>query len=311
VNILVPGGCGYIGSYLVPFLLADGHEVIVVDPQWFGNTGVPDNPRAKLYRSAVEVEWSKIDAVIFLASLSSNTACENNPELEDQTNRVLPLEYLKKAKAHGVERFIFASSVAAYGTSDKYMTEDMDLRPSTVYGTGKEYAEALMIAYSTDIATVRVRSASVCGASPNVRFDVTLNKMVHDAVNLGVINVNGGNQYRCHVSIKDLCDFYRLLLNAPVEKIAGHAFNVVKENQTVMESAKLVSEITRAKIETLPSSDNRSYKVDASKARDVLGFTAKHNLLVTLNDLKIRVEAGYWPYSMKDPSYQRLTSARW
>jgi nucleoside-diphosphate-sugar epimerase len=222
------------------------------------------------------------------------------------------LEYLKRAKAHGVKRFIYASSVAVYGTSDKYMTEDMDLRPSTIYGTGKEYAEALVFAYNTsDFATVRVRAASVCGQSPNVRFDITLNKMVHDAVHLGVIKVNGGNQYRCHVSIRDLCDFYRLLLTAPIEKISGQAFNVVKENQTVMESAKMVSYLTGAKIETFPSSDNRSYKVDGSKAMDVLGFTAKQDLLVPLSDLKVRIEAGYWPYSMVDPSYLRLISARW
>ena len=118
MRVIVTGGCGYIGSMLVPLLLADGHEIHVIDPQWFGNGYLPDNPNLKMV-------WplKGADAMIHLGGLTNNDACEADPALDITANRTATDEYLKQAQQFGVKRFIYASSVAAYGTSDKFMSK--------------------------------------------------------------------------------------------------------------------------------------------------------------------------------------------
>ena len=152
--------------------------------------------------------------------------------------------------------------------------------------------------------TIIVRSASVCGYSPNMRFDTTVNMMTNHAIRKGEITVNGGRQKRSHVHIKDICDFYKLLLKAPKEKI-GQAFNVVLENKAVAETANTVAEVMGCIIVKKPHSDDRSYTVDGTKAREILGFTPKHSVWQAVRDMVVKLKAGYWPDSLTNPIYQR------
>jgi nucleoside-diphosphate-sugar epimerase len=221
--------------------------------------------------------------------------CELNPVLDHEINRIS----IRDMKRFIRGRFIYASSVAAYGSSDKPVTEDTPLAPTTLYGASKAYCESVLP------EAIHVRSASVCGYSLNQRFDLTINQMTHDAVRKGVITVNGGEQVRSHIHIKDLCDFYCMLLTAPIEKVRGQAFNVVAANMPVIDSAKLVQEVTGAIIDQKPRSDNRSYMVSGAKAEAVLGWKPKHPLKHAINDMKIRLEDGYWKDS-DHPRYRRM-----
>jgi nucleoside-diphosphate-sugar epimerase len=309
----VPGGCGYIGAMLVPFLLADGHEVTVYDTQWFGHGYLPDNPTLRLIRGDVrDIRCIRDvclgqDAVIWLASLSNNAMCEREPLLHDAVNRDAVQIALFAARIAGVKRFIYASSVAAYGSSNEDARENHGLKPSTLYGHAKDFCEKWTLARHADEFTCTVtRSASVCGYSPHQRLDLTVNMMVHDAMRRGVIKVNGGQQKRCHIHIRDICRAYQMLLEAPKGKIAGQVFNFVAENQSVLETAKLVSEETGAKIEIGPATDDRSYTVDGTKAREVLGFTPRLTVRDAIWDLKARFDSGMWKDSETNHVYQNM-----
>jgi nucleoside-diphosphate-sugar epimerase len=298
---------------LVPWLLADGHEVTVYDRQWFGHGYLPDNPTLKVIKADVrntrDIRDACVgqDAVIYLASLSNNAMCEREPKLHDAVNCDAVPAALFAARIAGVKRFIYASSVAAYGSTEEPAFESQPLDPTTPYGCGKASSEGwTWLNNSDDFTTAVTRSASVCGYSPHQRLDLTVNMMVHDAMRKGVIRVNGGQQKRCHIHIHDICRAYRMLLDAPKEKIAGQAFNFVAENAAVLDTAKLVAEETGAKLEIGPATDDRSYTVDGTKAREVLGFIPLRTVRQAVRDLQARFDSGYWTDSLTNPVYQNM-----
>ena len=298
---------------LVPWLLADGHEVTVLDTMWFGSGHLPDNGRLRVIKgdvrntSTIEGEMRGQQALLWLASLSNNDMCERYPTSAFIVNHLAPRTWLYAAKDAGVTRFIYASSVAAYGSTSADANEETYMAPTTPYARAKAHCENLVYEANADdfICTI-TRMASVCGYSVHQRLDLTVNKMVHEACRKGVIKVNGGKQKRSHIHIQDACRAYRLLLEAPKEKIAGQAFNFVAENQTVLETAKIVAEETGARIEIGPATDDRSYTVDGTKAREVLGFTPKRTVRAAVIDLKARFLCGMWPDSLTNPVYQNM-----
>jgi nucleoside-diphosphate-sugar epimerase len=293
VRVLVTGACGYIGSMLVPSLLADGHKVTAVDTEWFGEGHMPDNDnlRFKQYdlRDAFVVEdIRKSDVIIHLASISNNAMAELNPVLDHEINRKNVRELSKYCFD---KRFIYASSVAAYGSNIAEATQATPLRPETLYGASKTYAEGVVRSLPNSMT---VRLASVVGASMNMRFDTTINKMTHDAIRKGAIRVNGGQQKRCHVHIKDVLEFFTSMVDSKEVGIR----NLVGTNMTVMESAEMISRETGANLELSESADNRSYAVAPQPEM--------RSIKSAVHDMKIRLETGYWKDSQTNPSYQRM-----
>ena len=312
MNVLVPGGASYIGAYLVPFLLADGHKVTVYDTFAFGESWLPkDNDNLDLVKADVrdQAAWKAVckkkHAIIYLASISRESMCQKYEPLAHEVNVECVGPDIQIAKDEGVRKFIYASSVAIYGSSDKPANERHPIRPTSIYGKHKaECEELLWKADSKDFACIATRSASVCGYSPRMRLDLTINRMVHDAYRKGVITVEGGDQIRSHVHMLDICDFYRLLLHD--NRANGHAFNIVCENQTVRYSAEMVSSIIDAEVRITERVDNRSYSIDGHKAYALLDFSPKRSIEQAVYDLKARFDAGLWNDSMTNPIYQNI-----
>lgn len=316
MNILVPGGCGYIGAMLCPHLLADKNVITAYDTQWLGSGYLPEENKnmhvikadirdIAAFRKACEGQ----DAVVYLAGLTNNDFCEQEPKLAAAVNRTAVPEVLAAAQAAGVKRFVMASSVAAYGDSEKDATEESPLVPTTPYGKAKKFCEQWALACNTkDFSVTVTRSASVCGSSPRMRFDLTVNKMVHDAVRNGVIVVNGGQQKRSHISIYDICMAYREILKSDPAHIGGEAFNFVAENQTVEETALLVAMATGAAIDMRPPTDSRSYTVSGEKARRALGFEPKKTIKETIEYMASLLQTKMWKDSKTNPIYQNVPS---
>ena len=237
-SILVTGGCGYIGSRLIPKLLADGHKVKVVDTQWFGNGYLPtDNENLKIIKGDVRDTLIEGDVVIWLSSVSNNAMYPISPTTHDVNT------YIDRDPDC---RFIYASSVAV-------------LDPTSDYAKDKLECEAKL----KDTGAIIVRSASVVGYSPNMRFDTTINKMTHDAYKTGVITVNGGQQKRTHIHIDDICDFYRACITKGEE---GKTYTLWKMSETILFAAEMVAAAfdsvgKKVSIDVKNRTDDRSYSL--------------------------------------------------
>ncbi|HEY4800206.1 MAG TPA: SDR family oxidoreductase, partial [Bacteroidia bacterium] len=158
---------------------------------------------------------------------------------------------------------------------------------------------------SNDFTTLTIRPATVCGYSPRLRLDLTVNILTNLAVNKGEITVFGGEQKRPNIHIEDMTDLYITVLELPKEKISGKIWNAGYENHKVKEIAQMVKNVVGEKVNiiTTTTNDNRSYHISSEKIKNDIGFTPKHTIEDAVRDLKNAFEAGKIPNSFNDERY--------
>ncbi|MFD1625117.1 NAD-dependent epimerase/dehydratase family protein [Azospirillum griseum] len=317
-NVLITGGAGYVGSLLAPQLLAAGYSVTVYDTMYFGCTHAP-HPRLRVIEGDIrdtaalrEALWG-VDTVINLACISNDPSFELDEGLSTSINYDSFEPMVVVAKERGVRRFIYASSSSVYGVSDAPdVTEDHPLVPLTLYNKYKGMCEPLLFKHqSDDFTCVTIRPATLCGYAPRTRLDLSVNILTNHAVNSGKITVFGGSQLRPNLHVQDMCDLYQLLLELPVEKIAGQTFNCGFENKSIMDIAHIVHDVVRQEfpdrgeieIVTTPTDDIRSYHINSDKITRVLGFKPKHGIEDAVRDLCRAFREGRLPNSMTDERY--------
>jgi nucleoside-diphosphate-sugar epimerase len=318
-RIVVTGGAGYVGSVLVPKLLARGFEVVVLDLFTYGPTldAVRDDPRLTLVKAdlrdqaALERHLPGCDAVIHLACISNDPSYELDPALAKSINYDAFLPLVEIARGAGVSRFVYASSSSVYGVREEPdVTEEFEPRPLTDYSRYKALCEEVLLArQSPSFATLVLRPATVCGYSPRLRLDLTVNILTNHAVNRGTITVFGGDQKRPNLHIEDMTDLYLQVLDEPAERIAGRVFNAGYENQRVREIAERVRAVVgpdRVEIVTTPTDDHRSYHISSEKIRRELGFAPRHTIEDAVRDLARAFRSGKVPDPMDDPVYYNV-----
>ena len=202
-HILVTGACGYKGSVLVPKLLKSGHKVTALDVQWFGNE-LPAHENLvvekKDVRDVGNIPLDDIDVIIHLASVANDPCGDLNPKLTWEISALATMQLADKAKRCGVEHFIYASSGSVYGVKEEeQVTEDLSLEPISEYNKTKMVSERVLMSYSEDMAVQIVRPATVCGLSPRMRLDVSVNMLTMQALMNNKITVFGGNQTRPNI----------------------------------------------------------------------------------------------------------------
>ncbi|MDC3376931.1 SDR family oxidoreductase [Candidatus Nanopelagicales bacterium] len=267
MKILVTGGCGYKGSVLVPQLVRDGHEVTVVDAMWFGNHLDPDLEAVVFERDLRNTETipvDDVDIVIHLANVANDPGVELDQTLSWEVNALATQRLADRAVRAGVKQFIFASSGSVYGVKDEPdVTEDLELVPISAYNKTKMVAERALLSYSGDMQVHNIRPATVCGVSPRMRFDVSVNMFAKQGYFDGRITVFGGNQVRPNIHIDDLVNVYRHFIDNP--DLPSGAYNAGFENIEILRIAKMVKERTGARIVVTPSNDPRSYRQNSDK----------------------------------------------
>ena len=286
MNILVTGGCGYKGSYLIPLLLEAGHQVTSVDNQWFGNyLGNHENlENLKLdIRDIKRIPMEGKDVVIHLANIANDPAVELNPTLSWEVNVLAGQQLIDKAQRHGISQFIFASSGSVYGVKDEpNVTEDLELVPISVYNKTKMVAERVFMSYQENMKVHCIRPATVCGFSPRMRLDVSVNMFTYQALKNGKMTVYGGNQTRPNIHIKDIANIYKHFIDNP--DIASGCYNAGFENISIKQIAEMVSTVVPANIEITESNDPRSYRQDSSKLLNT-GFKPKFSVIDAIKEI--------------------------
>ena len=317
-SVLISGGAGYVGTLLTPQLLAAGYNVTVYDIMYYGCELKPQ-PRLKIVEGDIR-DTAKfrdacrgMEAVIQLACISNDAGFELDEKLSEEINYQCFEPMVVAAKQQGVKRFIYASSSSVYGYSEApRVTEEHPLVPLTLYNKFKGLCEPLLFKHqSKDFVCVTIRPATICGYSPRMRLDLSVNILTNHAVNNNTITVYGGEQQRPNLHIQDMCDLYKLLLELPDEKIAGETFNAGYQNQSIMEIAKIVQKVVQEAfpekgdipIVTTPSNDTRSYRITSDKIAAKLGFKPKRVIEDAVRDLCRAFKEGKLPNSMTDERY--------
>lgn len=319
-TVLVTGGAGYVGAVLVPKLLKAGYTVKVVDLYLYGGHVFKDyqgDPKLKEIKGDIrdaellKKEMAGVDAVIHLACISNDPSYELNPALGKSINYDAFLPLVQISKDNHVKRFIYASSSSVYGVKDMpNVTEDVELEPLTDYSKFKALCEDVLLqAQTKDFVCLIVRPATVCGYSPRLRLDLTVNILTNHAVNNHKIKVFGGEQKRPNLHIQDMTDFYVQALKWPDEKIAGKIYNVGYENHSVSDIAQIVKRnvgMDDIEIVVEPTNDNRSYHISSQKIERELGFRPKHTIDEAVRDLKSAFDQGKIKNSMTEISYYNI-----
>jgi nucleoside-diphosphate-sugar epimerase len=294
-SILVTGGGGYIGSVVVDELLSRGHGVRVLDSLIHGSVPsllhvwnhrnfdfVQGDIRDRgLTRGALE----DVSAIVHLAAIVGDPACARQPSLAREVNLEGTRKLFDDAEAMGIRRVVFASTCSNYGMRDSgaLATEEDELAPVSLYAETKVAAELDLLARSNGVpATCCLRFATVYGASPRMRFDLTINEFTRD-VCLGTDLVVFGEQFwRPYIHIRDAAQAVVLALESPDEKVARQVFNVgdTEENYRKLDIVELLKQrVPSAKIAFVhKDEDPRDYRVSFEKIKAQLGFRAERSV---------------------------------
>jgi len=292
MKLLVTGGCGYKGHVLVPKLLARGCDVVVLDTAWFGNFLAP-HPKLQVIQGDVReieaINLDGIDGVIHLSSIANDPCGDLDPKLTWEVSALATMQLADKARRSGVKRFIYASSGSVYGIKDELqVTEDLELKPISEYNKTKMVGERVLLSYSDDMVVQIVRPATVCGVSPRMRLDVSVNMLTMQALSKGQITVFGGSQTRPNIHIDDITDVYLHLIDHP--EVTG-VYNAGFENISILDIAKIVTKHVPAEIAVTESNDPRSYRVNSDKLLGT-GFKPKKSVEDAVTEIITMYRAG-------------------
>jgi nucleoside-diphosphate-sugar epimerase len=302
-HVLVTGAGGYIGTTLVPILLAAGYGVRALDRFFFGQELLPEHPRLEQVRADVRhltpEHLAGIDAVVDLAALSNDASGERFKAATLAVNYRARARCCELARSHGVARYVLPSSCSVYGFSgaDRLADETARVNPLTTYARANLAAERATLAQaSPEFCVVVLRQATVFGWSPRMRFDLAINGMTWGGFAQGAIPLmRDGSQWRPMVHVRDAASAILWALEAPTSEIGGEIFNIgsAATSFRLAELAEIVAgELPeRPRIEWYGDPDQRSYRVAFEKI-EARGWRARISAEEGIRELVGKLSSG-------------------
>jgi len=306
MRVLVTGGAGYIGSFIVEELLKNGHDVRVLDGLLFGDHALQpmlDNERLELVEGDIRhiddlsYAMEDMDAVIHMAGIVGDPACGVNEQATQSVNVEATKSLVEICKLHDIERLIFASTCSVYGASELMeLNEGSFLNPLSLYAKSKIDSEDIILHEThdrfsdTNITATILRLGTIFGWSRRMRFDLVVNLLTAKAVTEGDIPVYGGEQYRPLVHVADAANAFVTALEADEEKIDHQIFNVGDNelNYQIKEVGRIVEdEIDDAEVRFVEhKEDDRTYRVSFDKINYILGWEAEYDIADGVREIK-------------------------
>ena len=275
-----------MGTQLTRSLLDAGYEVIGVDIMWFGNFLEPHERLTLIeadIRDVEKIPMDGVDAVLHLANIANDPCADLDSKLNWEVNALATKFLIEHAIAHGVKQFVYASSGSVYGVKEEpEVTEDLSLVPISDYNKTKMVSERVLLSYQDQIVVNIIRPATVCGYSPRMRLDLSVNILTMLALRDGKITVFGGDQTRPNIHLKDMIRVYHHFLDKGMG-LPG-IYNAGFENISIMDIANRVTEKVDAEIVVTPSNDPRSYRLSSKKLLDT-GFEPKYTVDDAMNEV--------------------------
>ena len=289
MHVTITGGAGYIGALLVRELLSAGHTVTALDSLLHGQDEVAalvEELGATLVRGDIrdpdarEQALAGADAVVHLAAIVGDPACKRDPELSQAVNVDGTRAVVADARRLGAQRFVFASTCSNYGRMEDPtvpIDESGVLAPVSLYAEQKvEVERALLALDDAGFAATCLRFATVYGAAPRMRFDLTVNEFTRELWSDRPLEVFGEQFWRPYVHVHDAARAIRTVVEASSEDVAGQVYNVghSDENYRKLDLVELITgALGRGEVSFVHrNEDPRDYKVSFEKIRGRLGF---------------------------------------
>jgi nucleoside-diphosphate-sugar epimerase len=278
-NVLVVGGSGYIGGLTCDYLIRDGFEVTVFDNLLYENRFLKEinfihgdiRDTEKLYEVSKE-----FDVIVLMAALVGDPACSVDQLLTEEINFksiksfcdvVLPNKHL-----------VFMSTCSVYGAQEGILNEESNTNPLSSYASTKLASEKYILEKGGTV----FRLGTVFGLGDTysrLRMDLVVNVLTMKAVKDKEITINGGEQWRPIIAVKDIAEY---VTEACKEKYNG-IFVLAKENVIIKELGERVAKLvpgTKINYSEISFQDARNYRVDNTKSLE----TFKYKPQVTVED---------------------------
>ena len=319
MRILVTGGAGYLGSVLVPKLLARGHQVRVLDVGYFGVGHLRAcNPQVPVLREDIrkvlaDAAWADqlledVDCVIHLAAVSNDPSAELQPELTHEVNDRATRVLADAAKRRGA-RFLFSSSCSVYGEAEAEIDESGAVKPLTVYAVTKVMAEQYLESIADESwRPVILRNGTLYGYSPRMRFDLVINIFSLHSTLYDEIRIFGsGNHWRPFLYVGDCARAFVHFAELPEPQYL--CYNIAQDNLRVRDVAEIFQRINpRLRVEQveLADEDRRDYRVTVRRAAEE-GFHPRASLRERAEEIVEAIING----TITDPESVFYRNAKW
>jgi nucleoside-diphosphate-sugar epimerase len=278
-RILVCGGAGYIGGLTCDYLIRDGFDVTVYDNLLYENRFLKEIPfiygdirdTDKLYEASKD-----FDVVVLMSALVGDPACSVDHKLTEEINYGAIKDFCEVVSPD--KHLIFMSTCSVYGAQDGILNEESPTNPLSSYASTKLEAEKHILEKGGTI----FRLGTVFGLGDTysrLRMDLVVNVLTMKAVKDGEVTINGGEQWRPIIAVKDIAEYVTETCKEEYEGV----FVLAKENVVIRELGERVAKLipnTKINYTEISFQDARNYKVDNSKSLK----TFKYQPQVTVED---------------------------